>query len=296
MTGIVIVNPFAGCRVGWTWAQHVAAINPTTGQHYAGGTDYIMYPPRQITAAADGVVELVAGGNGFTPGKAIVLKLADGRSINYREVASTLVSSGAKVVRGQAIGNPNRASRWPHIDATVNGVRVPFEPLVNSLTTASGGSVPLDNTPTPVHMEDIMHLIADPTLPEQPAPVGPYVPADRHTGGKYRLVNDASGRSAQVFGTQDQIDLLSGYLAWSPTSGAYLVGKTTYATPAQNTTWLLGVLASVGSGSGIGGAVDLEPVLDAIKAVDGDLLTAVGQVSERVSAIKVPTKGTVQLS
>ncbi|HEY4267859.1 MAG TPA: M23 family metallopeptidase [Galbitalea sp.] len=142
---ILIVNPFAGCPVGWTWAQHVAAINPSTGKHYAGGTDYIMYPPKKITAAADGVVTLVAGQNGFTPGKAIVLKLADGRSINYREVASTLVKSGTKVKRGQAIGMPNKASRWPHIDATVDGVRVEFEPLVNSLATASGGSTPLNN-------------------------------------------------------------------------------------------------------------------------------------------------------
>ncbi|HEY4267083.1 MAG TPA: M23 family metallopeptidase [Galbitalea sp.] len=137
---VVIVNPFAGCTVGWSWAEHRAA-------GYEGGTDYIMYPPRQITAAADGVVRLVAAENGFTPGKAIFLQLADGRSINYREVASTLVKSGAKVKRGQPIGMPNKASRWPHIDATVGGVRVPFEPLVNALSTASGGSTPLDNTP-----------------------------------------------------------------------------------------------------------------------------------------------------
>lgn len=143
---IVIVNPFAGCAVGWDWGQHIAA-------GYHGGTDYIMYPPRKITAAADGVVTLVLGENGFTPGKAIHLKLADGRTINYREVASPLVASGTKVTRGQAIGNPNRASRWPHIDATVNGVRVPFEPLVNSLATASDGSKPVDNVE---HQEDDM--------------------------------------------------------------------------------------------------------------------------------------------
>lgn len=133
-----IENPFQGFEVGWTWAEHVKA-------GYQGGTDYIFYPSDgDIVAAADGRVTLVAGTNGFTPGPAILLALSDGRAINYREVARPLVKSGQMVVQGQAIGVPNKASRWPHIDATVGGKRVPFEPLVNVGTnTAGGGGTPV---------------------------------------------------------------------------------------------------------------------------------------------------------
>jgi hypothetical protein len=148
---VVIVNPFAGCEVGWSWAEHVAA-------GYQGGTDYIMYPPNPITAAADGTVTLASGQNGFTPGRAIILKLADGRTINYREVATILVKSGTKVTRAQAIGMPNRASRWPHIDATVDGMRVPFEPLVTGLSTAGGGSTPITPEKKDENMNGLKYL------------------------------------------------------------------------------------------------------------------------------------------
>lgn len=133
---IWIENPFRGFVVGWTWKQHRDA-------GYAGGTDYVFYSADgHITAAADGRITLAVGQNGFTPGPAIILALADGRSINYREVAKVLVGNGQMVKRGQAIGLATQGGRWPHIDATVGGVRVPFEPLVNiGLDPAGGGGI-----------------------------------------------------------------------------------------------------------------------------------------------------------
>lgn len=145
---IWVENPFTGFQVGWTWAQHVAA-------GYEGGTDYIFYPTDgSITAAADGTVRLAPGENGFTPGDAIILTLTDGRTINYREVASHTGSFPRTVQRGDAVGEPTDGGRWPHIDATVGGKRVPFEPLVNIGTAPAGDGV------QPIGEDMFVHITA----------------------------------------------------------------------------------------------------------------------------------------
>lgn len=154
---IQIENPFRGSPVGWTWDQHRAA-------GYAGGTDYIFYPSDgDITAAAAGRVTYGAGQNGFTPGNAIILTLADGRQINYREVASILAKNGAVVARGQSIGRANKAGRWPHIDAVVGGVRVPFEPLVNTSTSIAGTGTVIPITGEEMSSLELVKGANDPT-------------------------------------------------------------------------------------------------------------------------------------
>lgn len=115
-----IVNPFKGKRVGWTWADHKA-------HGKEGGTDYIVAPGKAVTAAADGIAHPAWDGlNGVT------IVLPDGRSITSRENASIYGHLPRAVKIGQRIATSGRlGSLWPHIDAAVHGVRVPFEPLVH---------------------------------------------------------------------------------------------------------------------------------------------------------------------
>jgi hypothetical protein len=141
---IPIINPFAGHKVGWTWAQHQAAIDPATGRHYLGGTDYEVPAGVTVVAAADGrAIRRDAN--------TVSIVLADGRSITYREMRSVDRTGSWNVKLGDPIAVTGRVvggvTKWPHIEAmTPAGVRVPFEPLVTGTSTAGTGTT----TPVPI--------------------------------------------------------------------------------------------------------------------------------------------------
>jgi hypothetical protein len=272
---IWVANPFAGFVVGWTWPDHVAA-------GYLGGTDYIFYPSDgDIVAAADGRITLEAGANGFTPGPAIILVLADGRSINYREVATPLVRNGQTVRRGDAIGIANRASRWPHIDATVGGKRVPFEPLVNVGTDPSGGG----GTPVLIPQGDDNMMIytastasADGVIPKG----GVFLQGD---SGPLRVMSSYEKQAYDFWNangipyrlaawTGDQVrgvTMVSGLLQWN--ADFTPTGKIIYADPAK------AAFPPVGAVVG-GTAVDLSPVLSAL----AQLATSLGADNTAIQA------------
>lgn len=119
---IRIVNPFAGFPVGADWAWHQS-------HGYHGGTDYKVAPGRNITAAAAGIARVVNDGL-----NSVEILLPDGRLITVREIASRVGAFPRQVQIGEVIGITGLVrggiTRWPHIDATVGGVRVPFEPLI----------------------------------------------------------------------------------------------------------------------------------------------------------------------
>lgn len=122
MAGIKIVNPFAGSAVTWTWDQHKAA-------GYSGGTDYGYGKDKPVTSPADGRVTVMNDGlNGLR------VTLADSRSIVIRENKSFTGTIPRDVRLGEQIAvscRVNGSTRmYEHIEGWVNGVRVPFEPMI----------------------------------------------------------------------------------------------------------------------------------------------------------------------
>jgi len=94
-----------------------------------------------------------------------------------------------------------------------------------------------------------LRLVTGAFVPQQPAPVGPYDSNNRgKTGGNYLIVNGETGKSSQVFGSQEQIDILGGFIA----GGTQLVKATSQATAQQNYDWLMKQLNLV-SVSAVGG-------------------------------------------
>lgn len=125
-----VISPFHGYAVGWTWAQHRAA-------GYNGGTDYEVAPGHHVPSPATGVGRKVADGL-----NSVEVEVADGRIFTIRELASYDGKYPRNVKQGEYLGVTGRlGTKWPHIDATVNGVRVPFEPQVTP--------VPKPATPMP---------------------------------------------------------------------------------------------------------------------------------------------------
>lgn len=127
---VVIRNPWAGYEVGATWAWHKA-------RGLGGGSDYKVPPGKPVRSPAAGRASLVHDGL-----NSVAVTLADGRSITLRENRSTHGTFPRTVAIGEQLATTGlvRAGvpRWPHIDATVRGVRVPFESL---LTTTAGGTI-----------------------------------------------------------------------------------------------------------------------------------------------------------
>lgn len=137
-----IENPFAGHEVGADFAWHKS-------RGYQGGTDYKVGPDVTVRAACDGVVHRLSPSE-------IALDYGPSRFINYRELKKLVGSFPRTVKRGETIGITGNEwggiVRWPHIDRTVNGVRVPFEPVVNAAISkpAQGGTaVPIAPEPAP---------------------------------------------------------------------------------------------------------------------------------------------------
>lgn len=121
-----IINPFHGYRVGWTWQQHRDA-------GFTGGTDYEVAAGHHVPSPATGVARAVADGL-----NSVEVVLADGRIITIRELRSRDGNFPRTVQQGEYIGVTGRVAtngvvKWPHIDATIRGSRVPFEPLVTPI-------------------------------------------------------------------------------------------------------------------------------------------------------------------
>jgi hypothetical protein len=140
MGDVEIENPFAGAAIGWTFEDHK--------EHgYQGGTDYDVDPDIDVTAAVDGVAHKLSDSE-------VAIGYAPSRFVNVRELKSLAGDFPRTVRRGEVIGKTGNVwggkSRWPHIDRTVNGVRVAFEPAVNvtvSKPAGGGTAIPL-NPPT----------------------------------------------------------------------------------------------------------------------------------------------------
>lgn len=115
-----------------------------------------------------------------------------------------------------------------------------------------------------------MRIVSAPWLPGQNtlpgAPVvGDYVSGASGaagnpavSGGRYLLVNEISGRSVQIRGTQSQIDSL----------GRFINDVPTFTEPQSVVDWVMSQLAKVAVpvGGGSGGTPDLTAVLNAIAA------------------------------
>ena len=135
---VEVMNPFAGAAIGADFEWH-------TEHGYQGGTDYKVGPDQLIRAACDGVVHRMSESE-------IALDYGPSRFINYREVKELVGKFPRAVKRDDVIGKTGNewggVVRWPHIDRTVSGVRLPFEPAVTSTPSkpADGGTaVPISS-------------------------------------------------------------------------------------------------------------------------------------------------------
>jgi len=133
---VEIQNPFAGAAVGADFDWH-------RENGYQGGTDYKVGADEPIRAACAGVVHRMSESE-------IALDYGPSRFINYREVKKLIGTFPRTVKRGEIIGTTGNEwggkVRWPHIDRTVAGVRVEFEPAVtlhDSKPADGGTTVPL---------------------------------------------------------------------------------------------------------------------------------------------------------
>lgn len=102
------------------------------------------------------------------------------------------------------------------------------------------------------------------TLPGTPV-VGDYVSGASGaagnpavSGGRYLLVNEVSGRSAQIRGTQNQIDQL----------GAFIRDSSTFVAPQTTMDWVLTQLAAVAPAGGSGGGITLADKQQIAQLVD----------------------------
>jgi len=148
---VAIENPFAGYDIGYTWAQHKA--DPRNLQ---GGTDYKVGPDRPVTAAADGYATKLSPSE-------VSIRYAAGHYITVRELKSTVGKFPRNVKRGETIGKTGLfrggITRWPHIDRTVNGVRLAFEPALTGIDTAGGGSpIPIPTPETDINAMGLQYI------------------------------------------------------------------------------------------------------------------------------------------
>lgn len=145
-----IVNTLAPLGpVGWTFAQHQAA-------GYQGGTDYIIDGGTPIKAPVAGLAEYL--GQMADGCFQVRITYTTGYAITVRELGSIRGSYPRQVALYDVIGFADNIM-WPHIDATINGVRSRFEPLVNTTSTASTGTVTPINPPPATRKQEDLSLL-----------------------------------------------------------------------------------------------------------------------------------------
>ncbi|HEY4267535.1 MAG TPA: hypothetical protein VGM94_05015 [Galbitalea sp.] len=139
-----ITNWWAALPVGLNWDGHKA-------EGLQGGTDYEDTVGLPIKSPADGTAYIVNDGL-----NSVEVQLENGIIVTMRELASRTGSFPRPIKRGGVIGTGGRlGTKWLHVDATVNGVRVPFESVVTPVVSTAGVSKVTSVIPPEVEMKVI---------------------------------------------------------------------------------------------------------------------------------------------
>lgn len=129
-----ITNPWAHNGVDWDWDDHLK-------HGYQGGTDYKGTIGVNIPSPCVGTAYILNDGL-----NSVAIDTAEGIQINLRELDHRVGTFPRRVKVDEIVGVGGRlGQKFLHVDAIVNGKRVPFETVVTppATTTASSGSKPL---------------------------------------------------------------------------------------------------------------------------------------------------------
>lgn len=249
------------------------------------GTDTVGHPDGMNHTPKAGVV-IFAQYNGGA-GNEVRVQTPDGTVFRLKHHAAMIVKVGDQLPAGAATGPTGTTGDstgvhchlelWAGTAYTID----PMPALIAEVESYLASLAQPNGKKKPMRIVSAPWLPAQNTLPGLPK-IGDYISGvsdPNEAGGKYLLVNEVSGRSAQIRGTQNQIGLL----------GKFLNENGTATNPQAEINWIMSQLAAVAPVGGSGSPVDVAALVAAIDKSDDDehaeLLAAIKSNPEAARAL-----------